>query len=186
MTPGITAAAPERPRREASLRHLSWLLIDARIHARSGAGSWLQDPADLFRGSYPSDAEAACCPSVHSAPVGGRWPLCRPKKHKRLLRLGGTSRPAGAPAEVARQRQALYGSLAAVFGLTFDLDAMPIHRPPPPDLRQERAGAHLQDDVTRKWPTVSLAPTWRRAAIVQRNACHVSAFRRCPYSSTTR
>lgn len=165
MTPGTIAAAPaERSGEvEASLRHLQAELarIDARI--RREVRRWQlagQDPADSFRGLHLSDAEAGL---LSERPFGASWgqmAALPPEEAQAFAEAEAqAARQVQQVAEVARREgQALrLERLAAVFGLDrFDLDALLICLAPALDLRYERLYAYLQDDVTRKRPTVSL------------------------------
>ena len=165
MTPGTTPAVPASRSGgvEASLRHLQAELarIDARI--RREVRRWQlagQDPADSFRGLHLSDIEAGMLSERSFGASWGQMAALPPEE-------AGTFAEAEAQAfrqvqqvvEAARQgRQALrLERLAEVFGLDrFDLDAVLICLAPALDLRYERLYAYLQDDITRKRPTVSL------------------------------
>jgi hypothetical protein len=62
------------------------------------------------------------------------------------------------PGDPARQRGALFDWLGRAFALSpFDLDVLLIALGPEVDLKYERVYAYLQDDVTRKRPSVNLA-----------------------------
>ena len=148
---------------EASLRHLHAELarIDARI--RREIRRWQlagQDPGDSFRGLHLSDAEAGL---LSERPFGASW------GQMAALPPGEAEAFAQADVQAARQVQRLAKAarqdgqvvrlerLATAFSLDrFDLDALLICLAPALDLRYERLYAYLQDDVTRKRPTVSL------------------------------
>jgi AAA+ superfamily predicted ATPase len=59
---------------------------------------------------------------------------------------------------VERERGPRWTALADAFALTpFDLDVLLVGLAPEVDLRYERIYAYLQDDVTKRWPSVDLA-----------------------------
>lgn len=119
-----------------------------------------QDPGDAFRGLCVSDAQANAL---------SERPLCTSWAHLVALE------PGEAQAFVEAEQQAVQRSrliaqairrqgqiprleqLAAAFGLDpFDLDVLLICLAPALDLRYERLYGYLQDDVTRKRPSVNL------------------------------
>ena len=140
------------------------LLLQRQIQRWQQAG---QDPTDAFRGLYVSDQEAQ---ALIARPVNSNW--------------GDASRVAGDPAgsggngsdpfdqamqQAAIQAHALAGAaasqnhpprllwLAETFALyPFDVDVLLICLAPQLDLRYERIYGYLQDDVTKKQPTVNL------------------------------
>lgn len=133
------------------------LLIQREIRHWQLAG---QDPADTFRGLYISDIEAQ---ALLARPFGGNW--------GQTVRLDAGERQAfvEAEAQVSNQTQALIelaqgrgqklrlAHLATAFGLDrFELDTLLICLAPTLDLRYERLYAYLQDDVTRKRPSINL------------------------------
>jgi hypothetical protein len=147
---------------DLSLAHLQAELarIDARI--RREVQRWQQagqDPHDAFRGLKVTDDEAV---GLLERPFGASW---------------GQTVPLGPPAEgfaaaeAAAERQARdlarraekagrplrLNQLAAAFELDrFALDAFLVCLAPTLDLRYERLYGYLQDDVTRRRPTVNL------------------------------
>jgi hypothetical protein len=117
-----------------------------------------QDPADTFRGLYISDYEAN---ALLARPLAGNW------GHSVELDPDESQALAEAEALAANQAEELLkeaegqtpplAHLAATFGLDrFELDTLLICLAPTLDLRYERLYAYLQDDVTRKRPTVNL------------------------------
>lgn len=133
------------------------VLIRREIHRWRLAG---QDPTDSFRGLYVSEVEAD---GLLARPFGSNWGQLAALSPEEAQAF------AQAEAEAARQAQVLVETaqthqqtlrlarLAAVFGLDrFELDVLLICLAPTLDLRYERLYGYLQDDVTRKRPTVNL------------------------------
>ncbi len=119
-----------------------------------------QDPEDAFRGLYVSDEQAD---ALLARPLGGNWGeiATLPDDLDRSL----TQREN----QVARKLEALHREasdhqhvlplrhLQQAFELTpFDRDAFLITLAPSLDLRYERIYGYLQDDVSKKRPTVNL------------------------------
>ncbi len=152
-----------RSEAEASLRHLQAELARIDAHIRREVRRWQlagQDPADPFRGLHLSDAEAGL---LSERPFGASWgqmAALPPEEAEAFAQAEAqAARQAQQLAEAARQAgHALrLEHLAAAFGLDrFDVDTLLICLAPALDLRYERLYAYLQDDVTRKRPTVSL------------------------------
>jgi ATP-dependent 26S proteasome regulatory subunit len=148
---------------EASLRHLQAELVRIDVRIRREVRRWQlagQDPADSFRGLHLSDAEAGL---LSERPFGASW------GQMAALPPDDTEAFAQLEAQAAHQAQQLAEAawqegqvlrlerLATTFGLDrFDVDTLLICLAPALDLRYERLYAYLQDDVTRKRPTVSL------------------------------
>ncbi len=165
MIPGTMPQAPasRSGEVEAGLRHLQAELarIDARI--RREVRRWQlagQDPADSFRGLHLSDTEAGL---LSERPFGASWgqmAALPPEEAEAFAQAEAqAARQAQQLAETARQegQAPRLERMATAFGLDrFDLDALLICLAPALDLRYERLYAYLQDDVTRKRPTVSL------------------------------
>ena len=120
-----------------------------------------QDAADTFRGLYVSEAEVS---ALLNRPLGGSW--------GQMISLEADERQAfeQAEAELAQMSQQLVNQaqtegerlrlvdLVEVFDLSrFELEALLICLAPSLDLRYERFYGYLQDDVTRKRPSVNLA-----------------------------
>jgi len=118
----------------AALGRLDELLRDAIERAQAAFGAGAEN--DPHRGLYVDDDEAArLLARAPAAPLFGH---------------GDTPSLAGAGSA--------FGRLAEVLELdSFDLDVVVIALAPELDLRYERLYAYLQDDVTRRRPTVDLA-----------------------------
>jgi len=148
---------------DLSLRHLEAELarIDAKI--RREVRRWQlagQDPGDAFRGLYVSDAEADM---LLARPFGATWGqmvALEPEESEAFAQAQGQAdRRVASLVEAARaQGLALrLEHLCSVFGLDqFDRDALLISLAVSLDLRYERLYGYLQDDVTRKRPSVNL------------------------------
>ena len=148
---------------DASVQHLLAEIrrIDALLHRE--VRRWQvagQDPADAFRGLYVSDEQAD---ALLVRPLGTSW------GQKAVPDDAENQSFAQHQAQAVREVQALCEAaqergevlrlkrLAEVFALDpFDLDTFLICLAPALDLRYERLYGYLQDDVTRKRPTVSL------------------------------
>jgi MoxR-like ATPase len=148
---------------DLSLKHLEaeLLRIDVLIHREvlrwQRAG---QDPTDAFRGQYVSDAEAN---ALVKRPFGLSWgqtvTLERGERQAYANALAQAEQHVQSLVEAAQQRgQTLrVEHLATAFGLDrFDLDTLLICLAPTLDLRYEKLYGYLQDDVTRKRPSVNL------------------------------
>ncbi|MBI1881073.1 MAG: ATP-binding protein, partial [Chloroflexi bacterium] len=133
------------------------LLIQREIRQWQLAG---QDPADTFRGLYISDAEAN---ALLARPLGWTWGQIA------TLETAEAQAFASAQTEATRRVQLIKEAahqrgyaprlerLTAAFGLNpFELDALLTCLAPTLDLRYERLYGYLQDDVTRKRPSVNL------------------------------
>ncbi len=147
---------------DLSLAHLQAELARVDVRIQREVLRWQragQDPHDAFRGLKVSDDEAL---ALAHRPFGTSW--------GQTTALGDEAQAfAAAEAEAARQAAAL-GKRAAkagqalrlrrlgeAFGLdAFALDAFLICLAPTLDLRYERLYGYLQDDVTRRRPTVNL------------------------------
>lgn len=119
-----------------------------------------QDPADAFRGLYVSDGQAD---ALLARSLGMNW------GHMAAPGTTDDSVFAEAEGQAVHQAQSLSDMareqgeplrlerLSRVFGLDrFETDTFLICLAPALDLRYERLYGYLQDDVTRKSPTVSL------------------------------
>ncbi len=134
------------------------ILIRQQVERWQQAG---QDPLDAFRGLYVSDSEAR---HLAHRPFGHGWghlvtlPPERISAHQQDLAEADTR---------IRSLQAQFNGLglyprleylATVFGLDrFDLTVLLICLAPSLDLRYERLYGYLQDDVSKKRPSVNLA-----------------------------
>ncbi len=134
------------------------VLIQREVRCWQLAG---QDPADTFRGLYVSEAEVQ---SLLARPFSSNWgqTVTMPPEEEqvfveaeaqavhRVQTIVETARDQG---QTLRLRH-----LATAFGLDcFELDTLLIGLAPTLDLRYERFYGYLQDNVTRKRPTVNLA-----------------------------
>jgi Winged helix domain, variant/ATPase family associated with various cellular activities (AAA) len=159
----IQGAAAVPAEVEANLRYLKAELARIDVRIRRQVRRWQlagQDPADSFRGLHLSDAEAGL---LSERPFGVSWGQTTTlPSHEAESFAQAEARAAYEVqqlAEAARQQGYVLRLeyLAATFGLDrFDLDCLLICLAPALDLRYERLYAYLQDDVTRKRPTVSL------------------------------
>jgi hypothetical protein len=150
------------PAADPSLLHLQAELarLDARL--RREVQRWQlagQDPHDAFRGLRTSDEEAL---ALLDRPFAASW--------GQTVSLGAAAEAFSAQEAAAeRQASALAAQAAAAgqpvrlqqlveaFGLDrFALDAFLVCLAPTLDLRYERLYGYLQDDVTRRRPTVNL------------------------------
>ena len=148
---------------DLSLKHLQVELARIDLRIQGEVRRWQlagQDPADTFRGLYVSEAETI---ALLNRPFGVDW--------GQLVALDPAESQALAEAEakLAGERQSLLETarregqalrlhvLALAFCLDrFELDAFLICLAPTLDLRYERFYGYLQDDVTRKRPSVNL------------------------------
>jgi AAA+ superfamily predicted ATPase len=147
----------------SNLRHLQAelaridVLIGREVRRWQLAG---QDPTDGFRGLHISDADAQM---LLRRPFGVSWGqvvgLEAEEAHNYAEAEAKAARHAQLLADAARRQgqPACLEQLALTFGLDrFELDTLLICLAPTLDLRYERLYAYLQDDVTRKRPTVNL------------------------------
>ncbi|MEW5960307.1 MAG: hypothetical protein AB1801_21485, partial [Chloroflexota bacterium] len=133
------------------------LLIHRQVKLWQLAG---QDPADTFRGLYISDTEANL---LLARPFSGHWgqtAMLAPEEDRAFAeaeaQATGLTRSLVEMAQSQEQTLRLT-HLAAAFGLDrFELDTLLVCLAPTLDLRYERLYGYLQDDVTRKRPSVNL------------------------------
>ena len=150
MTPGVADTATcGLDLLLPALRRLDRLLEGATRAAESAFGA--NTAADPYRGLYISQEEA----------------------HRLLKRDPGMPVLATDLGDVDRAASAPMDRLQSQFGLTdFDMDTVVIALAPEIDLRYERLYAYLQDDVTRRRPSVDLALSLlcssREARVAQR------------------
>jgi hypothetical protein len=148
---------------DLSLRHLLAELARIDLLLRRDVQLWQragQDPADDFRGLYVSDAQAD---ALLSRPFGTSWGqtvTSGPKGAETLAKAESQAmRQSRALAETARcqGKTVRLEHLATAFDLDrFEVDALLICLAPALDLRYERLYGYLQDDVTRRRPTIGL------------------------------
>jgi hypothetical protein len=120
-----------------------------------------QDPADAFRGLYLSEADVD---ALLERPLHTNWGQLTqlpPEEEEAYRQMAAQAsadvKAIAAQAKATNQRLRLY-ELAQAFGLErFDLDVLLIVLAPALDLRYEKLYGYLQDDVTRKRPTINLA-----------------------------
>ena len=148
---------------DLSLRHLEAEVARIDVLIRREVRRWQlagQDPGDAFRGLYVSDAEADM---LLGRPFGASWgqmAALEPEEAQAYADANlRAARQVSLVAEAARSQGQILRleHLCSVFGLDrFDRDALLIGLAVNLDLRYERLYGYLQDDVTRKRPTVNL------------------------------
>ena len=148
---------------DLSLQHLEAELVRIDAMLRRQVERWQaagQDPADAFRGLYVSDEQAD---ALLTRPFGTSWGQAGDQlpAGEELMAddLEQATRRAEALAQAARQQGSMVRleRLERVFDLDrFDVDTLLICLAPGLDLRYERLYGYLQDDVTRKRPSVNL------------------------------
>jgi SpoVK/Ycf46/Vps4 family AAA+-type ATPase len=137
------------------------LLIQREVWRWRHINSPAVQGADEFRGLYVSDAEVD---AVLSGVYPGSDQVARHASGEDVeasfAEAIARAQEAIAAREAAAQSQGValrLERLRAIFGLTAaDVDALLVALAPETDLRYERLYAYLQDDVTRKRPSVSL------------------------------
>ncbi len=119
-----------------------------------------QDPEDAFRGLYVSDEQAE---ALLARPLGGNWGEAAPLPDELDQSLKRREQQLVRKLEAIKQEADQHRSLLPLhhlqqaFTLTpFDLEALLIALAPSLDLRYERIYGYLQDDVSKKRPTVNL------------------------------
>jgi len=140
----LPASSPERCAATAELIVAALRLLDVRLSAAADAIKVLFGPEstrDMFRGLHikPADVDRTLQRTPVApllGPLGGGIPILSPEQ------LRGTR----------------FDRLQALYDLSpFDLDVLFVALAPEIDARYERIYAFIQDDVTRKRPTVDLA-----------------------------
>ncbi len=141
---------------QAELAHID-ILLQREIRRWRLAG---QDPADTFRGLYVSDVEVD---GLLARPLASNWgaSVALSEQEAHAFTEAVIRSRQGAEAIVAQAQAQDHAlrlvHLANVFGLSrFEMDVLLIALAPHLDLRYERIYSYLQDDVTRKRPTVNL------------------------------
>ncbi len=141
---------------EAELARID-ILLDREVQRWKLAG---QDANDAFRGLYVSDAEAE---RLLQLPLGTSWgqsaPL--PPEQENLFKQALTQAEDRIDTYLQQARELNQNlplvRLATIFNLSrFELDALLICLAPMLDLRYEKLYGYLQDDVTKKLPTLNL------------------------------
>jgi AAA+ superfamily predicted ATPase len=158
---GSVPSTSEGP--DVSLKHLEaeLLRLDVLIHRE--VWRWQQagqDPTDAFRGQYVPDAEAS---ALVKRPFGTSWGqtvILKPEDRQAYANaLARAEQHVQSLVEVAQHQGHTLRlvHLASAFGLDrFDLDTLLVCLAPTLDLRYEKLYGYLQDDVTRKRPSVNL------------------------------
>ncbi len=149
---------------DLSLQHLEAEFARLDVLLRRAVHRWRlagQSPADDFRGLYVSDAEAEVL--LHR-PFSANWgqtaELNPADEHAYTAELAQTAEAAQTLEHQAHGAGAVLRlvHLATTFNLDrFERDVLLICLAPALDLRYERLYGYLQDDVTRKRPTINLA-----------------------------
>ena len=148
---------------DLSFQHLQAELLRIDLLIRRQVLGWQkagQDPKDAFRGLYIADSEAA---ALVEHPLGANWGqfgLLTAEEEAWFARA--LEKASGRSSDIVEQAHAqgvtlCLDSLAAGFGWEpFDRETFLICAAPFLDLKYERLYGYLQDDVTRKRPTVNL------------------------------
>jgi hypothetical protein len=146
-----------------NLQHLQAELERIDILIRREVRRWQlagQDPSDDFRGLYLSDDQAEGLLTRSFGASWGQTVVLAPEEAQAFAAAQAeATQQAETLAKMARQQGRItrLEHLAATFGLDrFDLDTLLICLAPSLDLRYERIYGYLQDDVTRKHPSVNL------------------------------
>ena len=141
---------------EAELARID-VLLQREVHRWQVAG---RDPADRFCGLYVSDADAV---GLLERPLGSNWgrTVTLPEAEMaRYIEAEQRTRQQARQVQLMAEQcghQLLLRRLVAAFGLDpFEVDVLLIALAPALDLRYEQVYGYLQDNVTRKCPTVSL------------------------------
>ena len=157
------AAIPAHSDPTLSLAHLQAELARLDVLMRREVRRWRlagQDPADAFRGLYVSDQQAEALLSRPLATSCGEGiSLCADEEQAFARLEVACCRQIEAILEEARARGQVLPleRLRSAFGLErFEVEALLVCLAPALDLRYERLYGYLQDDVTRKRPSVNL------------------------------
>ncbi len=151
------------PNVDLSLQHLQAELIRIDILLHREIRRWQragQDPTDAFRGQYTTDEQAN---DWLKRPFGMSWGQIVPEseqEHQAYAKaLAQVNQRIETIVETARRQNhpLRLHHLAGAFELdSFELNALLICLAPTLDLSYERLYGYLQDDVTRKRPSISL------------------------------
>lgn len=151
-----TAAALDAYHLQVELQRMG-LRLQRAVHSWKLAG---QDPDDAFRGLYVSDAEADALLARPLATGWGHTVDLPPETQAALERQEALidREIQAVTRDAANQDHTLaLESLRTTFGLSqFEMDTLLICLASSVDLRYERIYGYLQDDVTKKQPTVAL------------------------------
>ena len=160
-TPGFSPHGIAQPA-DLSYQHLQAELLRIDLLIRQQVLRWQragQDPRDAFRGLYISDSEVAL---LMEHPLGANWGqygvLTDEEEAWFESGLGKASEQVSVlEAKVCDREELRLVRLSERFGWEpFDRDAFLICAASFLDLKYERLYGYLQDDVTRKKPTVNL------------------------------
>ncbi len=148
---------------DLNLLHLQAELARIDVLIRREVRRWQlagQNPTDDYRGLYVSDADAD---GLLARPLAGNWGNHAALEPAEAQAFADEFARAEAQAQTLtkqaqRQKQPLrLRHLAEAFGLDrFDLDVFLVCMATTLDLRYERLYGYLQDDVTRKRPSINL------------------------------
>ncbi|HXQ45445.1 MAG TPA: AAA family ATPase [Caulobacteraceae bacterium] len=148
--------------------------LDLMIRHFAAVARDLQPEDDPYRGLYISSAEFA---GMIETPAGlPRWAVAtpRPRLDAALSRLGAEIEARAELAEALGSRLRL-SELQRLFALNQrDVDLLLICVAPELDVRYERVFAYLQDDVTRRRPSVDLALNLLCASFPEKLAARAS------------
>jgi SpoVK/Ycf46/Vps4 family AAA+-type ATPase len=149
--------------RDLNLEHLQAELARLDVLLRRQVRRWQlagQDPADAFRGLYVSDAQAE---ALLDRPFGTSWGDTIALDPEELQAFAEAEKEAAQQAKelaetIRRQGQTpRLDQLAMAFDLDqFEIDPLLICLAPALDLRYERLYGYLQDDITRRRPSINL------------------------------
>jgi ATP-dependent 26S proteasome regulatory subunit len=141
---------------EAELARID-ILLDREVQRWKLAG---QDANDAFRGLYVSDDDAE---KLLQLPLGTSWGQSAPLPHQQenLYKQALSQAENRIDHLLQTAQEQNYGlplvRLASIFKLSrFEVDAIIICLAPMLDLRYEKLYGYLQDDVTKKQPTLNL------------------------------
>jgi AAA+ superfamily predicted ATPase len=149
---------------DLSLEHLQAELIRIDVLIHREVRRWQlagQDQNDAFRGQYVSDAEATALLQRPFAVSWGQTVTLASKEQQAYSRaIVKAEKQVAAIVKSAESKSISLRlvQLATAFGLNrFELDVLLICLAPALDLGYERLYGYLQDDITRKRPTINLA-----------------------------
>lgn len=148
---------------DLSLRHLEAALARIDVLLRREVKRWQlagQDPSDAFRGLYVSDDQAD---ALLSRPLGTNWGHAANPHWAEADAFAQAERQASLRAESLAEAARCQGHTVSLehlrnaFGLEpFEVGILLVCLAPALDLRYERLYGYLQDDVTKKRPSVNL------------------------------
>ena len=146
------------------LYHLQLELQRIDLRLKRAIGLWQmagQDPGDAFRGLYVSDEQAH---DLLNRPIGINWGHTATLPPELTQQLDAQVQRIQKELTVVRADAQAQGHvlpldrICTIFGLSqFELDVLLLAVASSIDLRYEKIFGYLQDDVTKKAPTVNLA-----------------------------